>query len=132
MNREVESLLRSEGLVGLVVGIVLYTRLEGSWLLFALLFLVPDISMIGYLRDQKIGAAAYNAIHTYLGPALLGAVAWWLGSVLIGQLAVIWMSHIGFDRMLGFGLKYPSGFGDTHLGMLKGSSSGTGLRPGQG
>ena len=100
------------------MGIVVYARLQGSWLLFALLFLVPDVSMIGYLRDRRIGAGVYNAVHTYLGPALLGAGALWIGSTTAGQIAVIWACHIGFDRLLGFGLKYPSGFGDTHLGDL--------------
>lgn len=122
MNREVGILLRLEGLVVLAVGIVVYARIEASWMLFALLFLVPDVSMVGYLKDQKIGATAYNAVHTYVGPAFLGAAAYWFGSGLAGQIAVIWVSHIGFDRLFGFGLKYPSGFGDTHLRVLKPNS----------
>lgn len=114
----VRTLLRLEGLVVLAIGIVVYARLQGSWLLFALLFLVPDVSMIGYLRDRKIGATVYNAVHTYVGPALLGAGAYWSGSALAAHVAVIWGCHIGFDRLWGFGLKYPSGFGDTHLGVM--------------
>ena len=119
MTRGVSTLLRLEGLAALGLGLALYARLEGSWLLFALLFLVPDLSMVGYLKDVGVGARAYNVAHTYVAPALLGVVAWWTGSVVTGEVALIWVSHIGIDRLLGFGLKYPSGFRDTHLGVLE-------------
>lgn len=76
----------------------------------------PDLSMVGYLKDERVGARAYNALHTYLLPALLGGAAWWTGAALAGQVALVWIAHIGFDRVLGFGLKLPTGFGDTHLG----------------
>lgn len=124
MSRQVSMLLRLEGLAVLVIGIAIYAHLQASWWLFALLFLVPDVSMIGYLKDPKIGATAYNAVHTYVGPALLGGAAFGLASVLAGQIAVIWVCHIGFDRLLGFGLKYPSGFGDTHLRIVNGEQLG--------
>lgn len=112
------TLLRLEGLVVLVGALLLFARLDGSWLLFAVLFLVPDGSVAGYLGGGRMGAAIYNAVHTYLGPALLGGLAWWLGRPLMGQIALIWIGHIGFDRLLGFGLKLPTDFGDTHLGSL--------------
>lgn len=115
MNPDVSRLLRLEGLVALAVGIVAYAQLDASWWLFALLFLVPDISMIGYLKDARLGAALYNAGHTYVAPALLGTLAFWSGGTLALRVAIIWVCHIGFDRLLGFGLKYRSGFGDTHL-----------------
>lgn len=114
--RDVLLLLRLEGLVALALAVVLYARADASWWLFALLVLAPDLSMVGYLKDERIGARAYNLVHTYLGPALLGAAAWWLGSAPAGHVALIWVAHIGFDRLLGFGLKHPTGFGDTHLG----------------
>jgi len=119
MNREVGILLRLEGLVVLALAVTLYARLEASWWLFALLFLVPDVSMVGYLKNEKLGATVYNAVHTYVGPALLGSVMYGVEHGLLGQIAVIWVSHIALDRMLGFGLKHPSGFGDTHLKTLK-------------
>lgn len=119
MNREVGSLLRLEGLAVFILGVVVYATSDGSWLLFVLLFLLPDASMLGYLKNERVGATAYNAVHTYVGPAILGAISYWGGSALLGQVAVIWVSHIALDRLLGFGLKYPSGFGDTHLGHLK-------------
>lgn len=116
MTRNVASLLRLEGLAVLGLAVAAYASLDASWLLFALLLLVPDVSMIGYLKDPRLGARTYNAVHTYVGPAVLGAAAWAGTYELTGAIALIWAAHIGMDRMLGFGLKYPSAFGDTHLG----------------
>ncbi|MFP3947912.1 MAG: DUF4260 domain-containing protein [Longimicrobiales bacterium] len=111
-------LLRLEGLAVLLLALTLFSTLDGSWLLFALLVLLPDLSMLGYLGGARVGAITYNAAHTYLGPALLGGAAWWLADPLSGHVALIWTSHIGLDRLFGFGLKLPTGFGDTHLGSI--------------
>jgi hypothetical protein len=96
-----------------------YARWSGhGWGLFALLFLVPDLSMLGYLRGARVGAVAYNVVHTYVGPALLAATAFlWLGPLWLG-IALIWSAHIGLDRLLGYGLKLPTGFESTHLGPI--------------
>lgn len=99
----------------LSAALVGYSALEGGWLLFAALFLVPDVSMVGYLKDSRLGAVTYNAAHTYLGPAVLGAAAWWGGIPAAGHVAVVWSAHIGLDRLLGYGLKSPAGFHVTHL-----------------
>lgn len=72
--------------------------------------------MLGYLGNPRFGALAYNIGHTYLAPATLAAVGWAAGPPLLLSLALIWTAHISLDRMLGFGLKYPTSFGDTHLG----------------
>jgi hypothetical protein len=86
------------------------------WLLFALLFLVPDLSLLGYAtRSGRFAAALYNSIHTSLLPLLLG-----LGGYLSGwrtgvALALIWFAHISFDRGLGYGLKFAEGFKPTHI-----------------
>jgi hypothetical protein len=111
-------LLRLEGAGVLVVAIAIYAHLGLNWWLFALLFFTPDLSMLGYLAGPRIGAIAYNAIHTYIAPALLGAFGVLAGSQLMLGLAVIWVGHIGFDRVFGYGLKYASSFGDTHLGRI--------------
>ena len=111
-------LLRAEGAALLVVGILLYSQTDTSWWLFAVLFLAPDLSFIGYLGGPRAGAAAYNAAHTTLAPALLGISGWLLGQRLAEALALIWAAHIGFDRLLGYGLKYAAGFGFTHLGRI--------------
>jgi hypothetical protein len=116
------TLLRLEGAAALASAIVAYSAWGGRWSLFALLFLLPDLSMLGYLAGPRVGAACYNAAHSYLGPVLLAALG--MASYLPAGghaqgpllLACIWAGHVGFDRMLGYGLKYGTGFGDTHLG----------------
>jgi hypothetical protein len=110
-------LLRLEGLLSLGVGCVAYQRIyPGHWGAFALLFLVPDISLLGYLRSAGKGSAAfYNVVHSYVLPLALGLLAWSLGSLLTGQLALIWLSHISFDRCIGYGLKFPEVFRYTHI-----------------
>ena len=111
-------LLRLEGATLLALSAVLYGLNEGSWLLFVLLFLVPDVSMLGYLSGTRVGAASYNLFHTYAAPALLATLGLLTGSPPVVSVALVWFAHIGFDRMVGFGLKYPTGFFDTHLHRL--------------
>ena len=99
--------------LGLSVGA--YHWWHGSWLLFVLLFFAPDLSMIGYAFNAKAGSVVYNAIHTCTGPLLLGAYSLAGDHRTALLVALIWIAHIGFDRMLGYGLKYPTRFKDTHL-----------------
>ena len=108
-------LLRLEGFVVLTVSFAAYHELSGSWLFFFLLFLWPDLFMLGYLANVRVGAMLYNLVHTYAGPLLLGAAAvfeHWHNMLLF---TLIWTAHIGVDRALGYGLKYPTFFKDTHL-----------------
>ena len=110
-------LLRVEGLVVAAVAALLYARTGASWWLFAALWLVPDLSMLGYLAGPCQGARIYNAIHSYVAPGALALVALLLpGTHAALPIALIWVNHIGVDRMLGYGLKYGNGFGFTHLG----------------
>lgn len=108
-------LLHAEGLVVLVAACLAYWKLDASWTYFALLFLAPDLSMFGYVAGKETGAWCYNAAHTYLTPAALAAAVYAAGQSKLLFLAIIWVAHIGFDRLLGYGLKYPGGFKDTHL-----------------
>lgn len=111
-------LLHVEGLAVLVTAAVVYRGLGASWVTFAVLFPVPDVSMAGYFFGTKIGAAVYNLAHTYTVPFLLWVV---LALAHVPQalpLCVIWVAHIGFDRLLGYGLKYSTAFKDTHLGKV--------------
>lgn len=110
--------LRLEGLAVLALCAWLYARGGQSWVLFAALFLVPDLSFAGYLAGPRIGAAAYNVLHSYVGPIVVGAAA--LATGRPAAVALIWGAHIGFDRLVGYGLKYPTAFHDTHLGQLRG------------
>jgi hypothetical protein len=114
----VRILLRVEGAGAAVLLAVLYARTGEPWWLFAVLFLTPDISFAGYLAGPRMGAAVYNAAHVTIGPAVLGATSLLAGWPLGVALALIWGAHIGFDRALGYGLKYPTRFGDTHLGRI--------------
>jgi hypothetical protein len=111
----VSVLLRLEGAAALALSVFLYTRHDASWVLFAILFLAPDLSLLGYGAGRRVGAVAYNVVHTYVGPAMLAAFAvgghWEIGTTF----ALIWFAHIGLDRLLGLGLKYPSSFKETHL-----------------
>lgn len=110
------ALLRLEGLVLLAGAAIGYDLLNGGWATFALLFLLPDLAMLGYLAGPRIGAIAYNTTHTTLSAAALALAGWLFAAPSLYPLALIWLAHVGFDRMLGYGLKYASAFGDTHLG----------------
>ena len=108
-------LLRIEGGTFLLVACVLYQHLHGSLLWFALLFFVPDVSMLGYLLEKRAGAIAYNLVHNYAVPIFLLLALWFSGQTSYIWVALIWVAHIGFDRLLGYGLKYETAFKDTHL-----------------
>jgi uncharacterized protein DUF4260 len=111
--------LRTEGMTLLLTAVILYARMDDSWWLFAILFLAPDISFLGYLGGPRIGAIAYNAAHTLVGPLLLATAGMLLPVHILIPLVLIWVGHIGFDRLLGYGLKYEAGFDYTHLGRLR-------------
>ena len=108
-------LLQLEGAAVLIVSLFFYHWCHGSWLQFALLILVPDLSMLGFAANVRVGAIAYNAVHTYVGPLVLAVYSFGSNRPAVVLLSLIWIAHIGFDRMLGFGLKYPTRFNDTHL-----------------
>lgn len=116
-------LVRMEGAAIAAAAVVAYAHTGHSWWMFAALFLAPDASMLGYLANPRAGAAVYNAAHTLLAPALVAATGALLGSPLVLAIAAVWLGHIGFDRVLGYGLKYGTGFADTHLGRLGGQST---------
>jgi len=112
------TLLRLEGLAMAAVTAVLYAKTGASWWLFAALWLTPDLSMLGYLAGPCWGARCYNAVHTYVVPAALAISALLLKTPALLPFTLIWVNHIGVDRLLGYGLKYSDGFGFTHLGLL--------------
>jgi len=111
-------MLRLEGLALLVIAVAGYARVSGDGTLFAILFLVPDLSFAAFLLGPRAGAAAYNAMHSTSGPLALGLAAVLLAQPQALGIALIWLAHVGFDRALGYGLKYASGFKDTHLGRI--------------
>ena len=99
----------------LAAAVLFYWYTNGSWLLFALLILAPDLSALGYLAGTTVGAYTYNLFHTYLLPALLVLSGFFTTDTLLLQLGLIWFAHIGGDRLVGYGLKYPTSFQDNHL-----------------
>jgi len=117
LPRWADILLRLEWLAVLAAALVVYGFAGGSWLLFAILILAPDLSMLGYLAGSRAGGLAYNAVHTLVVPALLGMVALLAQNQIALEIALIWTAHIAADRALGYGLKLSS-FQDTHLGRV--------------
>ncbi|CAN7193784.1 DUF4260 domain-containing protein [Variovorax sp. LjRoot290] len=114
----VRIVLRLEGLVVLAAAVAAYMHLGAGWGAFAMLFLLPDLSFLGYLGGPRVGAIAYNAAHSYIGPVAL-LVLGFVGDVPAAlALGLIWCAHIGLDRSLGYGLKYGNEFGATHLGRI--------------
>ena len=109
------TLLRIEGGSVLALSILCYREVNASWVLFVVLLLAPDLAMLGYLRGVQIGTVCYNLVHTLAGPLFLIGYAVLQRSPWLLAYGLIWTSHIGLDRLLGFGLKYPTRFNDTHL-----------------
>lgn len=114
-----KTLLRVEGACIFGSTIWAYSRFGQSWWTFAGLLLLPDLGMVGYLRNTSIGAVLYNSVHTETPPLLLLCTALARDNKKVAGLALCWLAHIGMDRMLGYGLKYGSGFARTHLGILE-------------
>jgi hypothetical protein len=108
-------LLHLEGAAVAVAAVILYFYADYPWWLLVVLALAPDLSIVGYVGGARVGAVAYDVAHTYVFPvflAMLGVVTEADAAI---QVALIWLTHIGVDRAIGYGLKYPTAFKDTHL-----------------
>ena len=114
----VKILLRLEGFTLFLGMILLYQVWGGSWWVFAILFLAPDLSFLAYLTDARTGAIVYNTAHSYMMPVALLTLGFAAAEPLTLSIAMIWLAHIGIDRALGYGLKYEAGFAFTHLGRI--------------
>jgi uncharacterized protein DUF4260 len=108
-------LLHAEGAVAAAAAVAVYFHAGYPWWLLAVLVLAPDLSMVGYLAGTRVGSAAYDSVHTYALPVALAAAGWIADAEPAIQLGLIWILHIGVDRAVGYGLKYPTSFKDTHL-----------------
>ena len=115
LERLPRALLHAEGLVAAVAAIALYFHAGYPWWLLAALVLAPGLSMIGFVAGPSAGAACYDAFHTYAAPIALAAIGVIAKTHVATELGLIWLLHIGVDRAIGYGLKYPTGFKDTHL-----------------
>ncbi len=104
-----------EGFAGFVAGVILYAHLRGDRVLFVLLLLLPDVSMIGFLRDARLGSLTYNLVHNWAGALAILGLGVWLEEAWLAIAGVVLVAHVGIDRAVGYGLKYPTDFKDTHL-----------------
>jgi hypothetical protein len=118
MLKQPSVLLRLEGFVLCAVSVALYFHFRGEMWRFLLLLLAPDLTMAGYALNVRVGAAVYNAGHTLTVPVALGGAAILMNLPEAIPFILIWTAHIGMDRMLGYGLKFPTYFADTHLQRL--------------
>jgi Domain of unknown function (DUF4260) len=112
-------LLRAEGLALLLASLWAYAHFIPDWAQFALLFLLPDIALLAYLINPRVGSFCYNATHSEIGALALLVTSLALPMPTLLPLSLIWLAHIGFDRALGYGLKSSEGFIYTHLGMIQ-------------
>lgn len=115
--KTVQTILKVEGFLAFVLIIIAYHFLHLSWLTFGLLFFVPDVGMLGYLKNTTWGAWSYNVLHSYVLPGIVLFLAMVLQNILLLSIAFAWLAHISIDRGLGYGLKLQS-FAETHLGKI--------------
>jgi hypothetical protein len=116
--------LRAEGVATFVTGLAGFLFLGLPWWAFALLLITPDVSMVGYLRGPRVGAILYNVAHDLATGVAIVGLGLAIGSVPMTAAGAILVAHSGMDRMMGYGLKLPSSFKDTHLGRIAGSTKG--------
>jgi hypothetical protein len=119
------TLLRLEGLGVFTLALTIYWHQASGWGLFWATVWLPDLALLGYLINPRVGAVAYNITHAKLLPCALAIVGLAAGHIVLLSLTLIWFVHIGADRMLGYGLKYPEGFKITHLGVIGQAANAT-------
>ena len=110
--------LRLEAVTLVTAALIAYSTTNQPWWLIPLILLVPDVVMVGYLGGTRLGAITYNLAHSTPLPAAVIALGWWQHEPLVLAFGLIWLAHIGMDRVLGYGLKYNDHFQHTHLGRL--------------
>ena len=113
--------LRLEGVAAFAAGLGLFGASGGNWLLVVPLILLVDVSAVGYLANPRVGAFTYNLAHSWVPGLLVLGLGSWLASPAVQLVAAILIAHVGMDRALGYGLKLPSSFKDTHLGRIGGA-----------
>lgn len=113
-----ELILRAEAVALFVAGVLAYLQLNGPPLWLLPLLLAPDLSMIGYLRGPRLGAITYNLVHNLATALVVFAIGWFGAIAPLALAGAILVAHVGMDRTLGYGLKLPTDFHDTHLGRI--------------
>ena len=112
------NLIKLEELFLFLLSIYLFIQLDYAWWWYALLFLAPDLGMIGYLISPQFGAQTYNLLHHKAIAVALFLIGAWLAVPPLQLAGVIILGHSSADRVLGYGLKYPDAFQHTHLGWI--------------
>lgn len=111
-----KNLLKLEELAQALVAVAVFSRLPYAWWVLPATFLLPDLSMVGYLAGPRVGAFCYNLAHHKALAVAVGLGGWWLSQPVLLLAGTVLLFHSAFDRLLGYGLKYETGFRDTHLG----------------
>ncbi len=112
----VKAILHLEGAVFLAASIWYYFfQVDGGWVLFAVLILAPDLSMIGFVKDTRLGSITYNLMHNYVLAVAAIVIGVATDTNMVTLLGLILSAHVGMDRSLAYGLKYASDFKDTHM-----------------
>lgn len=115
MKNLVKILLRLEGLAILLVSVYFFSVVSGNWIAFVILFLLPDLALLAYLKDNRFGSTFYNLVHNYMTVLVVVAIGYLIGNDVVISVGLVLSSHIGLDRLVGYGLKYPIGSKTTHL-----------------
>ncbi|MGI4835424.1 MAG: DUF4260 domain-containing protein [Janthinobacterium lividum] len=111
-----KTLLKTEELAEMLLALFIFAHLPFAWWVLPATFLLPDLSMLGYLAGPRVGAASYNLAHHKAMAVAVGVAGGLLGLPLVVLVGTVLLFHSAFDRLLGYGLKYSTGFQDTHLG----------------
>jgi len=114
----IDLILRGEALAIFLAGIAAYLQLNGHPLWLLPLLLVPDVSMVGYVGGPRLGAVTYNLAHNLVTGLAVLAIGWFAAIAPLALFGAILVAHVGMDRVLGYGLKLPTDFRDTHLGRI--------------
>jgi len=109
-------LRRFEALTIFIIGLTAYHFSGYSWLIFALLFFLPDVGAVGYFKSHSLGSTLYNLTHWLIWPLLLGTYGLFADQETAKMIAIIWITHVCFDRMLGWGFKSGGSFYQTGMG----------------
>jgi len=116
--RVVDVIVRAEWLAMFVTGVLGYLGMGGHPLLLLPLLLAPDLSMVGYLAGPRVGAITYNSVHNLVVALAALGIGWFAPVAWLALAGAVLFAHVGMDRTLGYGLKLPTDFRDTHLGRI--------------
>jgi hypothetical protein len=103
---------------GLGIAALYYQPIHISWWLWIILFLSPDISMLGYAINTKVGACTYNIFHHKGLAIVIASTGFFTGNHMVLLAGILLFAHSSFDRVMGYGLKYEDDFKHTHLGWM--------------